>query len=419
LSIKIDMKKALLLCLACCMVESAMAQIDTLGKSPFFFFGAPIESDDFYDSVNCNKEGLHAYFPPHGHIYHYECSEYAILMHAEDTIHITGIALGLHGGQNPFDLSLYDYDGMHQEDPVPMISTTVPAHAFSYSMPIDSFYLQFLAVPGWSNLVDICEWADPRYVYLSFFEGGTSVDIIGDFYIGIPLQYYGQHGASSLLYISENHEPPYHFPARPLRYKRDKVWEDDTINDAFPMLFPIVEPRCEAVEEVRVTTDSAGCLVAEWDSLPRQEQWVVALNIEGQTATVLDTVNACHWQYCALPAGTPYQIGVRSRCTNLRSYSWSKWNAPIDVSIKAVVPEETFVVAPNPTTGVVRLQLPPSAAHDSRAEVYSADGRHMATYRLPMLSTTATLDLSALPSGLYLLRLTTPQGMYSQKVLLR
>ena len=182
------------------------------------------------------------------------------------------------------------------------------------------------------------------------------------------------------------------------------------------MLYPIIEPKCEAVAEVRSEVDSMGCLVATWDSLPYQEQWVVAFYIDGSPSTIVDTVDSCRWQYCGLPAGANYQVSVRSRCTNLNSNSWSKWSSPINAGLEDAVADKTLHVSPNPTTGVVTLTLPEAARSGCSAELYNTDSRRMASYALPTASSTATLDLSALPAGLYLLRIVTPKGIYSCKV---
>lgn len=84
--------------------------------------------------------------------------------------------------------------------------------------------------------------------------------------------------------------------------------------------------------------------------------------------------------------------------------------------IEAAVLDRPLRVSPNPTTGVVTLTLPEAARQGCRAEVYGTDGRQLLARQLPTASSTATLDLGALPAGLYLLRLVTPEGIYSCKV---
>ncbi|MCR5444253.1 MAG: T9SS type A sorting domain-containing protein [Bacteroidales bacterium] len=218
------------------------------------------------------------------------------------------------------------------------------------------------------------------------------------------------------IHFYENHEPPYNFPPREIIVKIGDEWYRDTCYRSFPYMFPIIEPRCEAVEEVRVEWDSAGCLVATWDSLPYQEQWVVALNAGGG-ATLLDTVDSCRWHYCELPAGAQYELAVRSRCTNLKSYSWSPWHRPIDINvgISQAAAEASFRVSPNPTEGRVKV-MPGEGFAGGRLEVLSVEGRRLEVHNL---TAGTTLDLGGYAPGVYLLRLTTPLGTASRKVIVQ
>lgn len=409
--------------LVCCLSIGVQAQTDTLGKCPFFYYGESIETGVYYDSVYCEVLGCLGYL---GDFYNTGggANEYALKMHSDDTLHIIGIAVGYFACPNQIYLSIYDGTNMD----VPLAFTRVPGNIF-YDTALDSNYLYYLELPGWPNGpyysypevlgMGGSQPGDPRYLWLSYFANGETLSVVGDFYVGSCVK--NESTGFSLLYtqlfIWENHDPPYHFPKRPIRVKKEKVWYEDSLTRSFPVVFPILEPKCEAVEEVAVVTDSAGCLVATWDSLPRQEQWVVAFNADGIPSTILDTVTACRWQYCGLPAGVSYQISVRSRCTNLRSYTWSAWNSPIDIGLKPAA-DIPLRISPNPTTGVVKVNLPEAAARDSRLEVYGTDGRQRAAYDLMPSSTAFTLNLSKLPAGLYVLRLVTTEGVYTSKVTL-
>ena len=69
-----------------------------------------------------------------------------------------------------------------------------------------------------------------------------------------------------------------------------------------------------------------------------------------------------------------------------------------------------LTVYPNPTTGVVTL----SADNVTRVEVYDNRGR-----RLYAVDNSATVDLTSLPTGVYMLRITTPQGSAVRRVMKR
>ena len=80
------------------------------------------------------------------------------------------------------------------------------------------------------------------------------------------------------------------------------------------------------------------------------------------------------------------------------------------VGITPAEPLSTIVVYPNPTTGTVTIQ----ADEVERVEIYDNAGRLVGKS-----DATRRLDLSNLPSGTYLLRITTPQGTAVSRVVKR
>ena len=116
------------------------------------------------------------------------------------------------------------------------------------------------------------------------------------------------------LHIYENHDEPYHFT--PQKYRMGllddgevKSWEERVSLRSIPLLFPIVEPRCLSVDSVSVEADSTGCAWARWDSLPRQERWVVQYRSAGGVGGI-DTVDAPEWRRCGLTQGERYEVRV-------------------------------------------------------------------------------------------------------------
>lgn len=88
-----------------------------------------------------------------------------------------------------------------------------------------------------------------------------------------------------------------------------------------------------------------------------------------------------------------------------------------NTSEKAVVTAVEEPVAPwaypNPTTGLVTIQAP----LDGRVEVFSTTGRVVTPERVVMMGEEVPLDLSPLPDGVYLIRLTGNSGVVrTQKV---
>ena len=187
-------------------------------------------------------------------------------------------------------------------------------------------------------------------------------------------------------------------------------WVNYTLDYCFPLIFPIIELPCETVGHVTVETDSTGCLVATWDSLPYQEQWVVAMNADGFPSTVLDTVDACRWRFCGLPAGSQYQISVRSRCTQLRYYTWSEWSNDFEIGIDQPQDGGQLQITPNPTAGRVVVALSPYEPITEAYVVTLTGIRH----RVPVSGN--SIDLADFPSGILFLQLVTPRHIYTQKV---
>lgn len=270
-------------------------------------------------------------------------------------------------------------------------------------------------VPGVDySLAPICY----GWTQLSFFDDSSVHNMTGEFYLGIS---YTENSITFRTPLTgfwyETHDAPYSFPNSNCKLKKiDGTWVDYQTARCIPMIFPIINPKCRAVEEVNVTVDSAGCLTATWDSLPTQEQWVVAFSSGG--VTTLDTVDHACWQRCDMADGEPYHISVRSRCTNLRSYAWSPWYGgnPQEVAVQQPSAPD-FRVSPNPTTGLVTVELAPADA--AQLELYDNAGRCLQRQALPSGAGRTTLDLGDHPAGLYLLRLVTPTGVGTRKVVVQ
>ncbi|MFN4079519.1 MAG: T9SS type A sorting domain-containing protein [Saprospiraceae bacterium] len=73
-------------------------------------------------------------------------------------------------------------------------------------------------------------------------------------------------------------------------------------------------------------------------------------------------------------------------------------------------------VWPNPTAGLLRLQFAQAPDGDLRIEIFDPLGRLAAQYRPSVAGAFATLDLSALPSGAYLLRIGHAEGYTTLRV---
>jgi hypothetical protein len=342
--------------------------------------------------------------------------EYLTHFYSSDTMKIVGLAVSAAydwNGAGLVEMGLYVNE---KTTPIAHVSGRNYAEEIYLGwVPMDSNYV-ILTIPG-RYLPRPMHIGDG--LFLCFFENGETVDICGDFYVGIYLNSPGWDKLPPMYHLNENHEPPYNFPQRAFKLRTLGGEMREYVSNRFiPMLFPIIEPPCPEVDSVRVMVDSTGCLVAEWDSLPYQEQWVVHYQRPGMT--VIDTVNRCLWRRNVFDT-TSYTISVRSRCTNLRSLTWSDWCTTVKGDTTAAIPNPqlsplTFHLYPNPSTGDVTIFIPAPflTPHSSFLTVFDASGREVIP-PTPLTSHLSHLTFH-LPDGIYLVRVTTPHGTATQKL---
>lgn len=75
-------------------------------------------------------------------------------------------------------------------------------------------------------------------------------------------------------------------------------------------------------------------------------------------------------------------------------------------------------VLPNPTTGLVKMQFSQPIFETLDASVYAVNGILVKNQQVKIGSSTASFDLSELPSGVYLLRLKSGSGVLTKKIVL-
>lgn len=74
------------------------------------------------------------------------------------------------------------------------------------------------------------------------------------------------------------------------------------------------------------------------------------------------------------------------------------------------------VVYPNPTSEMVIVQ---SINTINSISVYSMDGRNIKTYRNPLTTNEYTINVQQFPVGVYSLKISTDQGIFSKKIIIR
>ncbi len=183
----------------------------------------------------------------------------------------------------------------------------------------------------------------------------------------------------------------------PIRYENH--WK-------IPMIFPIIEvdttvpppDYCPAVSNLQVARDETGCVVATWDAFVNHTngyeiQYGLRTQDYDQWQTVFSSTNFA--QVCDLNPVLGYgPVGIEDEpSSDLARHTR---------------------VAPNPAKDAVTVS---SDYVILGLDLYDLQGRHLLNDNLG--SREATLDLSALPEGTYILQVSTPAGTTTKRIVKR
>ena len=184
-------------------------------------------------------------------------------------------------------------------------------------------------------------------------------------------------------------------------------------------IFPIIERRCSVPRGLALSADS---LSAHWRSDTDAELFQLAVcndmtdPDDGLLFTTTDTMQA-------LPSfrrDSTYRLYLRKMCDFRQDSVWSDWSAPLLIASQ---PTEgisevekagwTIEINPNPATKQVHVT---TNFNLTQVEVFDEQGRQCHT--LPASGLKADLDVSSWPRGTYLLRILTPAGPTTKKLLI-
>ena len=250
---------------------------------------------------------------------------------------------------------------------------------------------------------------------LSFFD--EPIDLSGDYY----LSFREEHYLWPFMVWEENHDPPFHVGGLNIKWYQtnSKTWVDDTLLQNIPQIFLIVEPECHTLDSMRVTIDSMGNVTVEWDSIPWQQQWV--LRLQGYSETRYDTVETYRHTYYNLDTNSYYALSILSQCFLPGGrHNLSSWSDPVGIGhgVAAIrdVPDFMFQVSirPNPASRQVEVT---SSLPMTRIEASNVQGHCL--YDRPAAGLSATLDIDSWPAGTYFLRISTPSGTATRKLLVK
>ena len=214
------------------------------------------------------------------------------------------------------------------------------------------------------------------------------------------------------------------------QYLNPSYFFSSRTSQTWGVCFPIVKLRCTQPRGLQVAQNEAGDYVAQWPADSNAEDYEVAVCYTTQQpaddavryipSTGLTTALG------HLSPDTTYRIHLRKRCSYTTSgYSdtvASDWSTPVIVAASTGINAASdrrlhFGVQPNPASGSATVELD----GDTEGTLTLTDlfGRTLTTMAVHAGTTAATLDLSSLPAGLYLLQLTTKDAMATRRLSVR
>ena len=187
-------------------------------------------------------------------------------------------------------------------------------------------------------------------------------------------------------------------------------------------IFPIVERRCSVPRGLTLASDS---LSASWRSDTDAElfQLAVCTNTVEPDDGLLFTTSATSQVLPPFHRDSTYRLYLRKMCNFRQDSVWSDWSMPLVIaprpseSIEEIRNSKFEIqISPNPATKQVQVT---SNFNLTQINVYDEQGRLIKEFNIQHPSSIINLDISALPAGTYLLRITTPAGTTTKKLLIQ
>ena len=356
-----------------------------------------------------------------------------------DTLTVYGVAFTVYNGYDNYNPFHYDQIHIRALVNTPHGRMSMPNGGHDYIMYTDDTVTMNRSHPRfcWFEYKDDCGIEKSMTVpcYELYFDTPDRINLMTDtFYVGyertdeqyLRLRVYGGEYDNSLpsnLYVGWSAmfgDTAY----RQLSHYDEKLWG---------VAFPIVGFRCGPMEEYWVDSLAADSAVVRWRRVEQGTLFNVRLvGSDGSDTTYItaDTALALG----GLADTVRYRVMLRKQCryttTNYDTTVYGAWlstlafghgpdssgpgggdtNAGIGV---AQIP--AFDLIPNPARGNVSVTLP-TEVQDGRLSVLDMAGRELVSRRVE--HPVAVLDVSALPAGVYLVRLTTDTDVSTRRLLL-
>lgn len=245
----------------------------------------------------------------------------------------------------------------------------------------------------------------------------------------------------------------------------DWEWWKASESRPWGLLFPITGLRCKQIHNLHVEEKGERYIVLGWEGgddedIPEYQVKMVAhgedTDIVIDQAYTTDTTR----MYTDMVKYNEYTFMVRKSChyvsTHYDTVIWGDWY-PIDfmmkepdttvvdttivdttavdttivdttivdttivdtTGIRLTLGDADFSLQPNPARGSAELRLQYPVAETAELTLYDMQGRTVRMYPLEQGTKRVTINLEGLPAGAYLLKLLTPRGLGTRRLLVR
>lgn len=200
----------------------------------------------------------------------------------------------------------------------------------------------------------------------------------------------------------------------------DALWDYGEIV-TYPLLFPIIRldgDTCPEVREVRYTRVGNSAAIAQWDAGTNHRDWQLCYGPQGfdPEGAEVETTTVPQRALTGLSVSEHYDVYVKARCRFARD-EWTPWAGPFSFSMSEIgIDDEPvaveFCVTPNPAHGTATVRCDGGM---TGVELLSVKGDIVQRHDLKG-ATACILDLAGLAKGVYMVRIATPQGSSSRKL---
>ena len=173
---------------------------------------------------------------------------------------------------------------------------------------------------------------------------------------------------------------------------------------------------CVAPSNLTVTDIHNNDVTLSWTENGTATSWTIYFRVHGTTSWTTQTVTTNPYTLTGLEGLTEYDFQIVSNCsaTETSDPSNTVTGTTTNVGINDYV-EANVTVAPNPTTGVVRVSS--SKFQVSGVDVYDVYGKLLNT--MSANDGMVEVDLGQYAAGVYFLRVSTESGMVTKRVVKR